>query len=152
MLTLCREWSQPVFYFVAILGTLGSVWTYLRNSKRERARWIFDLFQHFYEGGEHQKIRTKIESGQTDFADNEDDEELLHKLDNYLNFFEFLDFLHEKRILTKDDILRLFEYPLRQIHKDRHLRKYALKEKHGYEGVKHLFDVLGYPEEDDSQG
>jgi hypothetical protein len=151
MLTLAREWIQPALYFVAILGTLGSVWTYVRNSKRERARWIFDLFQHFYEGDEHQKIRTKIESGQTHFAGKEDDEDLLHRLDNYLNFFEFLDFLYERRILAKDDILRLFEYPLGQIQQDRDLRKYTLKEKHGYEGIKHLFDVLGYPEEDDSQ-
>jgi hypothetical protein len=150
MLCLVKEWMQPAFYLVAILATIGSVLTYYWNSRRERARWLFDLFQHFYEGDEHKQIRKLIEAGETQFAVKEDDEELLHHLDNYLNFFEFLDFLNSEKILTKNDVSKLFDYPLRQIHQDPAIRKYALKKEYGYEGIKHFFDILSYPEGDES--
>jgi hypothetical protein len=152
MLSLAKEWMQPAFYFVAVVATIGSAWTYYRNSRRERAKWLFDLFQHFYEGDEHKQIRKLIESGETQFAIKEDDDELLQRLDNYLNFFEFLDFLNSENILTKDDVSKLFDYPLRRIDQDPAIRKYALRKEYGYEGIKHLFDILSYPEVDESQG
>jgi len=82
MLSIVKEWAQPAFYLVAVLATIGSAWTYYRNSRRERARWLFDLFQHFYEGDEHKQIRKLIEAGATQFAVKENDDELLHRLDN----------------------------------------------------------------------
>jgi hypothetical protein len=150
MLLHVKEWMQPIFYLVAVLATIGSALTYYRNSRRERARWLFDLFQHFYEGDEHKQIRKLIESGKTQFAAKEEDEELLHQLDNYLNFFEFVDFLNSENILNKDDVFKLFDYPLRQIAQDAAIRKYALKKDYGYEGIKHLFAILSYPKEDES--
>ncbi len=150
MLCLAKEWVQPVFYLVAIAATIGSVITFYQNSKRERARWLFDLFQHFYEGEEHKMIRALIESGKTEFAAKEADEELLQKLDNYLNFFVFLHFLYKRRILKKEEILRLFDYPLRQIAQNPAIRRYALKPEYGYEEIKDLLEILSYPEGDES--
>lgn len=144
MVGFTKDWVDISFRIIAIIGAAASVYTYARNSKRERAKWLFDLFQKFYMGEEHKEIRELIESEKTAFASRQTDPELLHKLDNFLNFFEFLYYLHERGILAKTDVDQLFGYPLARIFENAHIREYVDTPEYGYEGVRHLFKVLGY--------
>jgi hypothetical protein len=73
-------------------AAIFSVWQYRRNSRRERTRWIYDLYRRFWEQPALRKMRERIDWGDTAFLETEDKEEL-SDFDDYLNFFEFIGYL-----------------------------------------------------------
>ena len=134
-------------FLLAVVGILAAAvagWTYWKNSKRERTRWLFELYQRFYEREELKPMRARIESGETGFAKEEKDSALLEQLDDYLNFFEFIAYLHERNELKKEEVAAMFDYPLRKIARDEAVSQYLSQPEYGYEGVRELLKDLGY--------
>ena len=119
--------------------------TYWRNSAQERAKWLFELYQRFYDSDSHTEIRRMIEAGGTRFAEEEKDERLLQRLDDYLNFFEFISFLLKSGRLKKKEAMAMFDYPLRKIARDNSICRYLSRPEYGYEGLNKLLKDLGYP-------
>ncbi len=71
-------------------GAVVALWSlrqYFRNSKRERIRWLFDLYHRFYEDAALKQMRMRIDWGDTSFATGEENRQLLQELDDYLTFF-----------------------------------------------------------------
>jgi len=136
---------QAIFYASGTFAALASARAYWRNSAQERAKWLFELYQRFYDSDSHGDIRRRIETGNTRFAHEEQDEQLLQKLDDYLNFFEFISFLLRSRRLKKKEAMAMFDYPLRKMANDKPIRRYLSRPEYGYEGLNELLKDLGYP-------
>ena len=141
-----KDWAELTAYVVGILAVLFSVCQYFRNSKQERMRWLFELYQRFYADPELRKMRVRIDWGKTDFALNEVEQnaELQGELDDYLNFFEFLAYLKERKVLEDDEIRTMFDYALKKIAEDNGVRQYIGRPDYGYEKLPGLLKELGY--------
>jgi hypothetical protein len=140
--TTLVQWLQCATYVIAILAASGSLWQYQRNSKRERTRWLFELYQRFYEQKNLKAIRVRVDRGDTKFIAEESDFYLLDELDELLNFFEFIAYLQKRGDLQRDEILVMFEYPLRMIAKDQAV--FGDVSQYGYDELRGLLKELGY--------
>lgn len=107
-------------------------------------RWIFDLYTSFYHSPELRKIRMRIDLGRTDFVKREGNAEEMAELDDFLNFFEFVAYLHEQGELNDDEVRSMFDYTLRKLAKDKALAEYVDKPEYGYEKLPKLLRKLGY--------
>lgn len=143
-LSFVRDSVQICAYAIGALAALFSIYQYKRNSRRERARWLFELYERFYERAELKEMRQLIEEGKTDFAAQENDLQKLQRLDDYLNFFEFIAFLRRKKELNTADVRDMFDYPLRKMADDEAVRGYIEKQTYGYEGVREILRELDY--------
>jgi hypothetical protein len=137
-----KTYLETLAYAVAILAAGGSAWQYRRNSARERTRWLFDLYQRFYDRSEFKALRVRLDSGDTRFIETGDDPQLLADLDDFLNFFEFTAFLARSGELRKREIRAMFDYTLRMLANDRSALAYI--RKYGYEELDSLLKDLGY--------
>ena len=95
--------------------------TYFRNGRLDRAKWISELHEKFFESEKYAEIRKLLDYKKPEeryqaladsFPNNEesnniDDEE---KLVNYLNFFEFIAVLEKRGQLTIGEINDTFGY------------------------------------------
>jgi len=144
-LAFLKDGIQVVFYLTAIIAAFYSARTYYRNSAQERAQWLFDLYQRFYESERHKRVRLLIESGKTEFAEKEEDAELLQELDDYLNFFEFISFLLAQKRLQRNEVMAMFDYPFRKMVGDNSIMRYLAHPEYGYEGLNELLKNLSYP-------
>ncbi len=137
-----REWLEVLTYAVAVLAAGGSWWQYRRNSARERTRWLFELYQRFYDNEELQQMQRLIDWEETYFVKAEKDTAQMQNLDTYLNFFEFLAILYKRRELKKEEVLAMFEYPLRKIAEDEAISAYVNRPDYGYEYLRELLKDL----------
>lgn len=128
-----------VLFFVTILGPLAAIgalvwaaYVFWKNSRLERAKWLSNLYEKFYEKDNLKGIR--------DVLDSDDDISLeITKLirdeskefTDYLNFFEFVAFLKKSKQLKTDEIDDLFGYYLDCLNRRENLRVYV--KKRGYE-------------------
>ncbi len=139
-----KDWVQTLSYVVGAVVALWSVAQYFRNSKRERIRWLFDLYHRFYEDAALKQMRMRIEWGDTSFATEEENRQMMQELDDYLNFFEFIAYLVKRNELEREEVLAMFDYPLRRIAKDNAVSKYIARPEYGYEELRDLLKELGY--------
>lgn len=117
-----------------IAGTLA-VWTFWRTAKVRRAEWLSTLHSKFYESDKYKeirrildydsepelkKLREAIESG----ADND----LVEKLVDYLNFFEFVAALCQLGQLRTTEVKMLFQYYLSLLCKHEFVRNFIRQE------------------------
>ncbi len=141
-----------------VAGALYAAAAALREYQRERnadqqrvqlekAKWLSDLYQSFYETGSYKKIRRKI-----DFGDVEDilkligkdaephvqfseaDRELFDEFTDYLNLFEFVSYLSTLNQLDAEDIKALFAYYLQrlvEVDTDGRIRRYLADNGYG---------------------
>ena len=134
-----KEWLEIATYGIAILAALGSLWQYRRNSARERTRWLFELYQRFYEQKTLRAMRVRIDCGDTRFVDG-DDLNLLGDLDDFLNFFELIAYLWRRRELNTEEVRVMFDYPLQTIAANQAVFGYATK--YGYDELGGLLKEL----------
>jgi len=138
-----KDWIEIAAYVVAILAALASYLQYRRNSIRERTRWLFELYQRFYEQKTLKAMRIRLDSHDTQFVSEEKDLDLLGELDDFLNFFEFIAYLWKKGELQLEEVRALFAYPLRTIAEDEAVMVYV--SKYGYDDdLGALLKELGY--------
>jgi hypothetical protein len=82
-----KDLAQIASYVVGIIVAIVAVGTYLRNSQRDRARWVFELYEKFFEENRYKLVRETLDS-------RPDSPEVAALLDHrvseftdYLNFF-----------------------------------------------------------------
>ncbi len=137
-----NDWLQAIFYVVAIAGVIASACQYRRNSMRARTHWLFELYQRFYQHQELKQMRVRIDWGDTGFAKEEKDRDLLRELDDFLNFFEFIAYLQKRGELKEKEVRAMFDYPLRRIAEEQPILEYV--RRYGYEELDALLKDLRY--------
>ena len=99
---------RTVVEVIGLAGTLfagfWAVWTYSQSLKLQRARWVKELYEKFYEHSELKKVRNLLDSN-----DIQQIRSMVEKEDpaftDYLNFFEFLGYLWESKQVSEQEIL-----------------------------------------------
>lgn|SRR5690242_1810385 len=137
--TTCLE---AAFYLVGIITAGASAWKYWRNSKTHRMRWLFDLYQSFYNNPEMRKMRLRLDQGQMEFLRSHHQPELEAEFDDFLNFFEMVSYLKERGELKIDEIQAMFDYVLSKIQQDKAVRDYIADAENGYEKLPRLLREL----------
>ena len=137
------KWVSFFAYMIGAAAAISSLLQYRKNSKQARIRWLLELHQRFYSEPPLAEIRILIEEGKTDFVREEQNLSLLANLDSYLNFFEFVGYLHLQKELDITEIKAMFDYPLQSIAKNGDVLNYVWK--YGYEWLRELLKELGYP-------
>lgn len=131
--------AQIIYYLMATAAAFVAVMTYYRNSTIERARWLATLYSKFYEAPDLKRIRMCLDESLpnsatiTDLVRNEDPD-----FTDYLNFFEFMAYLEDRRQLSHRDVAALFDYYLRVLSKHKEVREYVLEDRNGYGYLKKL--------------
>ena len=131
--------AQTIYYLMATTGAFVAVLTYYRNSTIERARWLSSLYSKFYEAPDLKRIRKSLDESLpnapaiSDLVRNEDPD-----FTDYLNFFEFMAYLEDRRQLSSRDVAALFDYYLRVLSKHKEVREYVLEDRNGYGYLKKL--------------
>jgi hypothetical protein len=137
-----KDYTQVGAYLAGMVAAIFSVWQYRRNSKRERTRWIYDLYRRFWDQEPLRKMRERIDWEKAEFLEN-GDREILSDFDDYLNFFEFIAYLWKSHELQLAEIKVMFDYSLQQIGENGNIRGYL--SKYGYEQLNALLNELSYP-------
>lgn len=103
-----------------------------RGAERKRilqkAQWLTQLFQRFYEGDTYKDIRRKFDYDEMEAllalirkdkdpksTFGSDEQVLFDRFTDFLNFFEFVAYLKELKQLDTDDIKAMFEYYFERI-------------------------------------
>jgi hypothetical protein len=136
---------RPALEFVAIVATpIGVFWglhTYQRSVRLEKAKWMKELYEKFYErtelkgmrdildGDDTQKISEMVKSEDTHFTD-------------YLNFFEFLGYLSESKQIGRNEILGMFDYYLRNLRDQPEVAGYIKRPDKGFEKLRALLSQV----------
>jgi len=119
-----NSYLENAYYSVSIIAgivtgmaALGAWIQYRGNSKRERVKWIVQLFEKFYESSNYKEFRELLDSDKVEERAKVD--AIVHdkdaKFTDYLNFFELIAFLVKEKQLTDEIALNLFRYYLRLI-------------------------------------
>jgi len=56
-----KDIAQLASYLTGIGAALLAVFTYVGNSRRERAKWAVQLFEKFYEAERYKEVREKLD-------------------------------------------------------------------------------------------
>ena len=137
----CVNSLKPVAEFATLVATFVAVlWAacaYHRSVKLERARWIKQLYEKFYEQPQLKRVRDLLDSGNvqsiSQLIKNEDP-----LFTDYLNFFEFLAYLSESKQIKKKEMEGLFGYYLRSLRLNREVVKYINDAGKGFEKLQRL--------------
>ena len=109
---------RPILEVLAIVATpiaaFLALHTYRRHARLEKAKWMKELYEKFYERAELKSVRDSLDG---------DDEQKISEMVNaeatqftdYLNFFEFLAYLSESNQIGKNEIVGMFDYYLRNL-------------------------------------
>lgn len=144
-LIMCLEQWKTVTEIIAnaaiLIGGLWAVYRFSKSKKLERAKWLKDLYEKFYEKEELKQVRDKIDQRDHEtvraYVKNEPSE-----FTDYLNFFEFVGYLRETKQILDKEILGLFDYYLRNLKDEPLIRKYLGDKSHGYEKLRLMLEEL----------
>lgn len=125
---------------VVCVGVVVTVATYRRNSKLQRAEWIYRLYTQFYEGDRFKPIRRVIDYEkkeelaqlEADLA-TDVDSDLHESFVDYLNFFEFICIQIKDGTVRRREVYDMFEYYLGRMNDYPFVVGYA--EEFGYENL-----------------
>ncbi|MEW6511743.1 MAG: hypothetical protein AB1428_12390 [Bacteroidota bacterium] len=138
-----EEWKSATDILANLAILVAGVWglyTYSKAKKLDRAKWLKDLYEKFYEKPDLKVVRNTIDEG---------DESKINKyvtrepseFTDYLNFFEFIGHLREQKQISNEEVIGLFDYYLRSLKKPVVL-KYVQDKSHGYEKLASLLEEL----------
>ncbi len=134
-----KDLIDLLFKIISAIGVIIAVITYSRNVSVKKAEWLWNLYQKFFENEQHKTIRKYLiykpeRFGKLFDSDiTEDDEVLIEKVDDFLNFFEFIASLKKLRQINEKEIDMMFDYYLTAIGENVHLKEYI--EKEGFENL-----------------
>jgi len=150
--------GSVLLVLVAAFTATTAVKEYKNRVAAEKARWLFELFEKFYENDSYKEIRRKIDYEETSvildlirkdqqsgWIPKEHEKEFFDKFTDYLNFFEMVAYWKSQRQLDQGDIDAMFEYYLKrliEVDKGKEIRNYL--EKEGFENLSRL--LLEYEE------
>lgn len=137
-------------HLIAIFGIALPAWlawlTYRKREKLERAKWMQELYEKFYERSDLKKFRDLVDSEEEDIARraelNKRIEEESPEFTDYLNFFEFLGYLEESKQISEEEIRGMFHYYLANIKRNGQIVKYIRDPKKGFEKLEKLLNKI----------
>ena len=122
------------------ISAFYAVGTYRRNAALEHAKWLFNLYEKFYEKGHLKEIRNKLDCDET----SKDVENLVQnqpfEFTDYLNFFEFVAFLKNSNQITIEEVQDLFGYYLNCLSWHQSVRSYL--KPTGYELLENMLKEI----------
>jgi hypothetical protein len=134
-----KDWIDFLFKIISTVGVVIAVITYRRNLKVKHAEWLWSLYQKFFENEQLKTVRKILIYHPDRFEKlfdttiTEEDEVLIEKVDDFLNFFEFIASLNVLNQISEKEIDMMFDYYLTAIYKNEHLKKYIKTE--GFENL-----------------
>jgi len=134
---------QLFLYGLVGLGSLSAALIAVFNYRQKRTEWFFKLYDKYREPESFREIEhilfyqdeSKINALEKAIV-SKDDTELLHKLDDFLNFFELVGSLRKLGRINLRSIKMLFAYNLQSIRRQPFLRIYI--QSYGYENLDRL--------------
>ncbi len=139
-------WAQLVTYVVAIAAAVASVWQYRENSKRERTKWLHELYRGLYGDQELQDVLWRLEPENTGSEQElkkliDEDARFASRFDRFLNFFQFIAVLvHERKELEMNEMMTMFKFPLKLILKRNAVVEYVRRPEHEFKELCTLLD------------
>lgn len=131
--------AQAIAVVVGAVAACVALFTYRRNARLERARWISNLYAKFYEEESTLKdIRDQLDSAVPDAIVDGLVKSEPSAFTDYLNFFELMAYLEKSKQLEREDIEALFGYYLDCLSKHRTVVKYIQDKGKGYESLRDL--------------
>ncbi len=132
---------RPVLEVLAIVATpimaFLALRMYGRSVRLERAKWVKELHEKFYERPELKTARDVLDGG-----DNAKIAKMVHdespEFTDYLNFFEFLGYLSETKQIGKDEITGMFDYYLKNLRGHESVLNYINNRPKGFEKLQAL--------------
>lgn len=143
---------EDLFYLVSSIAIILTIFTYLRNSELERAKWLYSLYEKFYEKRQYKNIRNIIDYENEKLVEIENSikksltgekvefTKLRDELDDYLNFFEFIASLWKMNQLTLEQVKMTFDYYIKLISDHEFLVNYIGDERFGFENLNDLLN------------
>jgi hypothetical protein len=132
--------SAVITLVIVSISAFYAVNTYRKNASLEHAKWLFNLYEKFYEKEHLKDIRNALDCSET----TKEVENLVEKqpfeFTDYLNFFEFVAFLKKSEQITFEEINDLFGYYLSCISRHKSVRKYL--KPNGYEMLDDLLEEM----------
>jgi hypothetical protein len=140
--------SIPVLLYGLVgIGSLCAALIAVFNYNQKRTEWLFKLYEKYYGTDNFREIEQILfyrDEGDLENLElalkTKRNRELLHKIDEYLNFFELVGSLRKLRRLRLRAIKMLFLYNLTMIAKQDSLREYI--KLYGYENLDSLVDEV----------
>jgi hypothetical protein len=117
-----------ILAFAACFTGYQAIAEYRGRTSAEQIRWVFQLFQQFFQDHKYQLIRQKIDyddledivplmerdtKRDAEFAKEERD--LLDSFTDFLNFFEMIAYMIARKQLAAADVRQVFDYYLRRM-------------------------------------
>jgi hypothetical protein len=133
-----QEFAKIVSYLGPTVAALWAVLVYRSNARRERARWADALYSRFYVEKDLKKVRDLLD------CDTDDPKvvELVKKdsadWTDYLNFFEFVQYLRASKQLSEKDVQALFGYYIDCLKKHQATMAYISDSRNGFEHLRKL--------------
>lgn len=134
----------------AIMTGFLAVREYGARTNAEKARWLYQLYEKFFENNSYKHVRRKLDYDHVEEIEgliqmvgqnkslSSDQEAHFDEFTDYLNFFEMIGLLKKLGQLTSADIRATFDYYLRLLTNKRNpqIRQYLVRE--GFENLDRL--------------
>jgi hypothetical protein len=122
---MCSINYDLIIKLLSLIGIIFGVLTYYRNTRIEKAKWLNQLHEKFFEKDTYKQIRIYIDYKTEQFKklkeqinlDSNEDPILQETFVDYLNFFEFIATLEKLNQLEINEINLVFGYYIRQLGK-----------------------------------
>ncbi|HVZ98894.1 MAG TPA: hypothetical protein VG841_01120 [Caulobacterales bacterium] len=132
---------------IASLAAVGALRSYIQDVKHKQTHWLYELFRDFYENNTFIGVRRTLEYGQNPELNElrkaiqcnptpREGVEIADAFCNYLNFFEFMCNLVERRRLDRKDLERSFQFYLDNLASHRFVVEYIFEESNGFEALR----------------
>jgi hypothetical protein len=135
-LEICKDIAAIASYVVGALTLVVGVLTYRGNSKRERAKLAYQLYEKFYEADRYKDVRDTLDCDADDPVVTELVAQQRPSFTDYLNFFEFITLLAETKQLLRSDVQTLFQYYLGCLRRHTKVMNYVNDDTKGFEQLK----------------
>lgn len=129
---------QILSYTAGAAAAVSAVFVYQSNSRRERARWVENLYSRFFEKGELKQVRDTLDCDSDSAKVNALVAEEDSAWTDYLNFFELVAYLQESKQLAAEDVKALFEYYLGCLKRHRAVMDYIRDQTKGFKYLRKL--------------
>ena len=134
---IIRNYAQGISYLAALIAAWLALLAYRKNIRLERARWLAQLYEKYYEQSSLKKVRDVLdrESSDSDVVKSIVQKESAEFTD-YLNFFEYMAYLVKQKQLESSDVMALFRFYLNDLKKHGIVSEYVRKPSSGFENLK----------------
>jgi hypothetical protein len=133
-----REIAKFVSYLGPTAAAFWALFVYRNNARRERARWAESLYSRFFVEPDLKRVRDLLDCD----PDDPNVEELVRNdgadWTDYLNFFEFVQYLQASRQLSDEDVQALFGYYIGCLKRHRATMAYISDRGKGFDYLRKL--------------